>query len=265
MHHHAGLQFDLPPGAATLYLHTPTRFLWEPERAIWETGIFDAAELRDLRARELWSIERARAIFTNSAYTAGRIRRAYGCDARVLHPPSELWTLKARPGEGLLADSRPYVITVSRLVFTKGLKELMDATRSLGLPLVIVGSGRASASLRVAAGRHVQFITGCSDAELRWLLQGSAAFVSFSREDFGLAAAEALCEGVPCVVPSESGVAECIDESSGTTFCPGALDRFREALESVLARPRPPRSRVAAYRQHFSGRRFVQALVRAVG
>lgn len=264
-HHHAGLQFAFPPGAATFYLHTPTRFLWEPERASWEHGVFDEPQLCELRRRELRSLEAARAVVTNSHYTSTRISRAYGCSAAVVNPPSELWKSRSRPPGSADELSRPYVITVSRLVFTKGLQRLIETTRSLGLALVVVGSGRARASLGQQAGEDVRFVDGCDDAELRWLLRHSAAFVSFSNEDFGVAAAEALCEGVACVVPEESGVAECICEGSGATFSAGDPLDFKAALEEAMACGRAADALVADYRQHFSVARFVAAMLRSTG
>lgn len=265
LHHHAGLQFPLRKGVATLYLHTPTRFLWEPNRASWEIGVFDRGELDELRTRELQNIEGAHAVATNSRYTARRVEAAYGRSTAVINPPCELWKVRSRAVEGICLRAGGYVITVSRLVSTKGLRQLMAATEAMGVALLVVGSGREASRLMRSSGDRVHFLGGCDDAELRWLLRNSWVFASFSREDFGLAAAEALCEGIPCVVPTESGVAECIDNESGSSFDLDRPGSFEVAMETAFALGRSPTRAVRAYRQHFSNRRFVDALVGSMG
>jgi glycosyltransferase involved in cell wall biosynthesis len=261
LHHHAGLQFLCGRGMATLYLHTPTRFLWEPDRASWEVDVFNCRERDELRSRELDNVEDAHAVVTNSQYTARRLVAAYGRSPSVVHPPSELWKIRPVVPGGVDRPRHPYLITVSRLVSTKGLARLIEATRAIGIALVVVGTGRASGFLREAAGGHVHFAENCSDAGLRWLLRGSSAFVSFSREDFGIAVAEALCEGVPCVVPSESGVAECISDESGATFDGDGLTAFEVGVTAALSRGQASERIINAYRQHFSNQRFVKAVI----
>ncbi len=261
MHHHAGLQLRQAAGAATLYLHTPTRFLWEPERATWEHGIFEAGEIDELRERELETMGDARTVVTNSSYTADRIDKVYGRRPQVVHPPTALWKVDAvEPRQGIDILGGPYVLAVSRLVLAKGVTELLGAMRSLDVDLLIVGSGRDRRRLEEESGPRAHFVGAVTDGELRWLLRNSSAFVSHSREDFGIAAAEALCEGVPCVVPKESGVAECLDDGDGATFSHDDASSFARALGEALALAPMAQTTVAGHRDRFSVERFTNSI-----
>ena len=113
----------------------------------WAMGPI-AAWLRRWDARTAARVHR---FVANSAYVAERIRRYYGREAEVIHPPVD--TDFFTPG-----DERPgaYDLVVSALAPYKRLELVLEAYRGTGRPLQIVGSGPERApprARRPARGR----------------------------------------------------------------------------------------------------------------
>jgi glycosyltransferase involved in cell wall biosynthesis len=121
---------------------------------------------------------------------------------------------------GALPQGRDYILFLSRIDPKKNLETLLDAFAILraefpAVPLVIAGDGRAGyvEQLRQKAkslGVDEDIVwTGHIDGARKWdTLRGARVFVlpSFS-ENFGIAAAEALIAGVPCVLAHGVAVA----------------------------------------------------------
>jgi glycosyltransferase involved in cell wall biosynthesis len=116
------------------------------------------------------------------------------------------------------ADGR-HVLVASRLAPEKGVEVAIDACASAGVPLVVAGDGPDATALRergARAGGEVRFagrLGGAALAELR-AEAGLAVVPSRSAETFGLAAAEAMADGVP-VVASRIGALPELVEADG--------------------------------------------------
>lgn len=63
-------------------------------------------------------------------------------------------------------------------------------------------------------------------------LHGSAA------ETYGLVVAEAMCSGLPLVVPDQGGAADLVDDSFAETYPAGDADACARAMVKLLSRPR---------------------------
>jgi alpha-1,6-mannosyltransferase len=64
------------------------------------------------------------------------------------------------------------------------------------------------------------------------MLHGSAA------ETYGLVIAEALCSGLPIIVPNQGGAADLADPSYAETYAPGDVAGCSAAIEALLDRDR---------------------------
>jgi glycosyltransferase involved in cell wall biosynthesis len=234
MHHHVGLLANVEHECSSAYMHTPTRYLFEPHAVPEEVGIFSGFELRSLVAVERTCVERLRHVACNSHYTASRIEAHLGRRPLVIYPPVALWRTPAvRPSE-IRALAPPVLVTCCRLVEHKNVAILLEAVRGLDCTLVVVGAGRAQHRFQSLAPENVIFAGELPDTGLRWLLLHCDLYVSTAVEDFGIAVAEAACEGMPCVVPDEGGALEIVDESAVTFEVGGGAPSLRRALDSAL-------------------------------
>ena len=84
------------PGALHVcYCHTPMRYAWDQEAAYFggRRGPVAALQRRVLSALRRWDVATAGRVdhyLANSSFVAGRIRRYYGREAEVLHPPVDV-------------------------------------------------------------------------------------------------------------------------------------------------------------------------------
>jgi alpha-1,6-mannosyltransferase len=170
-----------------------------------------------------------------------------------------------------LGPEAALLVCVSRHHPEKRLPTLIDAVGRLSargrqVGLVIFGDGpqRAGIERRAAAvpGVHLAGYTrdrqALADAyaSADALLHGSAA------ETYGIAVAEALCSGLPVVVPDAGGAKDLADPAYAELYPPGDAQACAEAVERMLARDRQATgraaaeaadARVATIDQHFEG------------
>ena len=86
----------------------------------------------------------------NSQVTAGRIRRYFGREASVLHPPVEV-------DRFTLGPVGAYYVVLAELMAHKRIDIAVEAFTRLGLPLVVIGDGPEGRRLRRIAGPSVSF------------------------------------------------------------------------------------------------------------
>ena len=222
------------PGAPHLcYCHTPLRYAYEQFETYFPRGRTRLRALKALAVARLrrWdqrTAGRPTRYLANSTAVAGRIRRHYGRDATVCHPPVDVEFY--RPGPERRED---FLLAVGALVPYKRYEEAIAAARRAGRPLVIVGGGPEDRRLRALADSSVQFLVNRSAEELRSLYRTCAYYVQPGEEDFGIAAVEALACGAPVVALGRGGVRDIVaDGVNGVLYeaedpagLAGALDR----------------------------------------
>jgi len=116
-----------------------------------------------------------------------------------------------RPGIGPLDDlpvpDEPFVLCVGRLNYYKGVEHLVDAMRSVTVPLVVVGEGPRREALEQRARTHgiagrVRFVGHVDEAALHALYERASVFVLPSvepSEAFGIVQLEAMAHRTPVV------------------------------------------------------------------
>lgn len=246
------------------YCHTPVRYAYEQ---------FDAYFPRD--RTKLWRIKKAMVdrlrdwdvatairptrYLANSSAVADRIRRHYGRESTVVHPPVDVDYFHG--GESARAE---FLLAVGSLVPYKRYEVAIEAARRLGRPLVIVGKGPEERRLRALAPSSVRIVAGVGPEALRELYRTCHAFVQPAEEDFGISLVEALACGAPVAAFGRGGARDSVREGEN-----GFLDRegtpggLAEAILKI-GRQRFDYTAVRATALPFARERFVREFRRAI-
>lgn len=226
------------PGAPHLcYCHTPVRYAYDQFEAYFPTGRtrfrrMKARAIARLRAWDVATSGRPTRYLANSSAVAERIRRHYGREAAVCHPPVDVDFF--HPTGAARSD---FLLAVGALVPYKKFEHAIEAARRLKRPLVIVGKGPEERRLSALASSSVQFHSEVTPEELRELYRTCAFFVQPGEEDFGIAAAEALACGAPVVALGRGGVRDIVrDGVEGVLFETEGPERLAEAVRAAEAR-----------------------------
>jgi glycosyltransferase involved in cell wall biosynthesis len=230
------------------YCHTPFRYAWYAR----EAGLAQAPRpLRPLVGRSLNRIrrwdrgvaQRRTHYVANSLITQERLRRYWGRDAPVVHPPVELD--RFAPGE-----PGDYFLVVGELVRHKRTEVALEAARLAGVPIKVVGTGAHEAQLRARYGDGAEFLGRVGDGELAAVYAGARALVMPNVEEFGITAVEAQASGRPVLAADGGGARETVLEGETGIFVPPddprALSRAMKSPE--LERMEPARALASARR-----------------
>ena len=249
------------PGAVHVsYCYNPFRYAWE------ERDVTVAARAWPLRAPLRMVLDRWREWDRSAAQrvdryvacsnlTASRIRRSFGREATVLHPPVEL----RRFWPGQVGE---HYLVVAELMAHKRIDVAVEAFNRLRVPLVVVGDGPESRRLRRLAGPTVTFTGRLGDAEVADLLRSARALVVPGAEEFGIAAVESLASGRPVIALGAGGVLETVRAGeTGVYYEPGDPVALASAVAGFDPLAVDPAACVAAA-QRFAIPRFQHALRR---
>jgi glycosyltransferase involved in cell wall biosynthesis len=208
-----------------VYVHSPARYIWEPQLdRRGASGVVRVAA-PPLRAIDRARAQEAHALAANSAFVAERIARTWHRSATVIHPPvdiekvrsvAEAPDLTTQEQQVLEALPGTFLLGASRMVPYKALDLVIQAAVELDLPCVLAGSGPDEGRLRAlaaAAGVPVTFVPKPSDPLLYSLYRRCAAYLFPAVEDFGLMPVEALATGAPIVVGPGGGGREIVGDT----------------------------------------------------
>lgn len=224
------------------YIHTPARYVWNPELDERGQRRTARAVASVLRHQDRKHTSEKVLYAANSKFVRDRIRLAWGRDATVIYPPVAVERIQSRPNwsdsvqgaEQHIAESLPeaFVLGASRLIEYKRLDLVMRCGEALDLPVVIAGQGPHEARLRSLASTMsvpVTFTGNVSNELLYALYQRATLFVFMAIEDFGIMPVEAMATGTPVLVNSLGGAAESV-----ALLCGGAT--VRDAATSAELR-----------------------------
>ena len=231
--------------------HEPPRHLYEREMDAhyvaspsctrsWLTREFDALAGTRWRRLDQEAMRGYEVVFTNSTYTARKIREIYGREAVAT------WFGAPEPGpvvspSGAREAGVLRVLSVSRLTPMKNVRACVEAMARLGaqarITLRVVGEGDRRSELErlaMTAGvaACVQFLGGLSEAALEEEFQAADAvlYVPYD-EPMGLVPMEAALRGIPCVASDHGGPAEILAHGeSGLLVHPHCPQEIADAL-----------------------------------
>jgi glycosyltransferase involved in cell wall biosynthesis len=250
-------------GRKVVYCHAPARWLYQQQRYLAGRGRLARLTLRAgetrLRAWDRAAARTADLYLVNSRAIRDQVKRVYGIDADVLHPPVTIDVDGLyRPVPGLTPG---YAMCVSRLQSYKNVDVVIDAMRHLpDARLVVVGSGPLEAHLRDRAGRNVTFVGQVVDDQLRWLYANAGVLVGASFEDFGLTPIEAAAFGVPAVALRFGGYLDTVrHDATGLLFDTLDATALATSLANALDRDWD-RETIRLHAGRFSEHRFIDSL-----
>jgi len=238
MHHHFGLALGGNSRIGRVYLHTPTRVLWEAHRVPWEVGAITEEVREWMMHEEIKSISSAARVYVNSRATQARVSAAYGVDAQVLYPPIIQMEASGRAVEAIPPRRplpREFALTVGRITPGKQIVEAAQYAHLLPIPWVIAGGGRLAKQFAANLPSNVLFLGPVSDAEKAYLIGSATVCIGTSREDFGLFVAESIAHGRPTIAEEGSGALELGDERNCTSYRNVLEDEGRSFLAAVAA------------------------------
>ena len=252
-----------PDGARHVcYCHTPMRYLWDMHddyyrAAGWGGRLAMKMFTGYLRREDLKSVESVDRFVANSAFVAERIRRIYGRDSVVVHPPVDVDFYGAERFE----RNEGYLIA-GQLIAYKRPELAVAACMKMNRPLVIAGDGMLRERLmRMAAGHPaVRFLGRVSDLELRRCYAEAKALLFPGMEDFGIVPVEAQAAGTPVVAYGVGGTQETVVAGqTGLFFAEQTVDSLCAAIEEFEGRTWSPES-CRANAARFSRRQFTAGM-----
>ena len=236
-----------PAGARHIcYCHTPMRYLWDMYDDYYRTAgpagkLAMRLFVRYLRKADLKSAESVDRFVANSRFVAERIKRIYGRDSTVVHPPCDVEFF----GKGQYEKKDCYLFAGAPVKY-KRMDLAVEACRRMGRKLVIAGGGMFS------------------QEAMRRCYAEARALIFPGVEDFGIVPVEAQAAGTPVlafglggaletVVAGETGlffgeqtvesVCTAIEEFEGRTWDAGrcranaqnfGIDRFTDGMRQVV-------------------------------
>ena len=233
-----GIRVD--PGAIHIcYCHSPMRYLYdgyESYRA--QMGpitrkVFSLAADR-VRRWDRASAQRVTYFVANSEYVADRIRRTYGRESVVIHPPIDLHHAPKMTSPG------QHYLCAGRLVGYKRTELAIGACAKLGRPLRIAGAGPEESRLRRLAGSaDITFLGELSTDRLWHEYAECRALLFAGDEDFGMVPLEAQACGRPVIAYGAGGALETVrglgikasaDAATGVYFDEQSTDSLIEGI-----------------------------------
>ena len=253
------------------YCLTPMRYVWDQADAYLGRGVRRALAAPLMHYLRRWdrrtsAPDRVTRFVAISRTVAGRIRRHYGREARVIHPPVDVDRI--RPSAG---PREPFYLLVGGFVPYKREDLALVAFERLGVPLVVAGDGPLRRELERSAPPNARFVGRVSDAELRDLYARCRALIYPQEEDFGIIPLEAQAAGAPVIAFARGGATDTViplgDSGPPTgVWCPEqtpeALCDAVHAFE-VCERDCDPKA-IRAHAEGFSAPRFRSELTAAV-
>jgi glycosyltransferase involved in cell wall biosynthesis len=218
------------------YCHAPTHYYWNRYTEYLKNpgfGIFNGLArfglktlVEPLRRWDYRAAQRPNYVIANSTFTQDEIKKYYGRESVVVHPPIDIERFNSGSPE-----RHGFVITGRQTPY-KRVDLAVRACSDLSLDLTVIGNGPDHKRLQSLAGPTITFLTGVSDAELASHLSAAQAFIFPGVDDFGIAAVEAMAAGTPIIAFKAGGALDyVINGETGRFFDEQSV----ESLSKVLA------------------------------
>ncbi len=204
------------------YCCTPVRYGWELYHQYMREGGLSRnmkgavakAVLHYIRMWDMMSAHRVDHFVTLSGYVQKRIRKIYGRDSVVIHPPVDVARL------GVCPDKEDFYLTASRLVPYKRVDLIVEAfSRMPDRRLIVIGDGPEMGKIKKKATRNVDILGYQPEEVLTDYMKQARGFVFAACEDFGIVVVEAQACGTPVIAYGVGGARETvIDGRTGLFF-----------------------------------------------
>src|SRR5436190_2032469 len=243
------------------YCHTPMRYIWNMYHDYRDSAgrlarLMMPPLTHYLRMWDVTSAARVDSFVANSATVARRIRRYYGADAAVIHPPVDTDAFSiAAPSE--LDD---YYLMAGELVSYKRPDLAVRAFNDMKLKLVVIGGGEMLDEIRRLAGPTVTVMGSQPFEVLNQHYARCRALIFPGEEDFGMVPVEAMASGRPVVAFGRGGAVETVVEGlSGVFFGEQTVEAISSAVKALASLEIDPH-KIAEHAQQFGREQFFRKM-----
>ncbi len=209
-----------------VYVHSPARWAWDKDMRRQESDSVGGRLALDVLARQAISTELEAApkittVVANSTAVAARIKKHWGRESHVVHPPVNVDFYHPDSSE----ERQNFFLLAGRLVAYKRPEIAIRAARRAGVRLVVAGDGRDAAKCRKLAGdADIIFLGRVSDEEFRSLYRRANAMLMPGEEDFGITPVESMACGTPVIALGVGGALDSVVDGVTGTFVTGTHD-----------------------------------------
>lgn len=242
------------------YCHSPTHYYWvRYDEYLKNPGFgryFDPIARIGLKLfvglNRRWDFKAAQRpdiMIANSTCVQDRIKKYYGRDSVVIHPPVDTKRF------ALSTAKRTGFVVAGRQTPYKRIDLAVAACTHAGLPLKVIGNGPDHGKLVAMAGPTIEFLTDVSDKEMPKYFGGAQAFIMANEDDFGIVPVEALATGTPVVAYKAGGALDYINSSTGLFFTHQGIQALAETLKRAAKHPWKPKV-ISSHAQKFSTETF---------
>jgi glycosyltransferase involved in cell wall biosynthesis len=251
-----------PPDALHVcYCHTPMRYIWNMYHD-YRNGAGRLARLmmpplsHYLRMWDVTSAARVDSFVANSATVARRIRRYYGSDSVVIHPPVDTDSFSIADPTAL----KDYYLMAGELVSYKRPDLAVRAFNEMKLNLVVIGGGEMLDQVRSLAGPTVTVLGSQPFDVLKQHYAQCRALIFPGEEDFGMVPVEAMASGRPVVAFGRGGATETVAPGmSGIFFADQTVDAISSAVRRLDSMEIDPQ-KIATYARQFGREQFFKKM-----
>ncbi len=206
-----------PDALHVCYCHSPMRYLWDHYHDYKSSAgrlskLMMPMMFHRLRQWDVSSASRVDGFIANSNFIARRIRRVWGRNAKVVHPPVAIDEFK--PSDNVTDR----YLWVSQMTPYKRADLAMEAFNRLGVPALMVGDGEMYKYVKKNAGPNIEVRQRLSFPELKEAYATSRALVFTPEEDFGIVPVEANASGRPVIAYGRGGARDSIIEGETGLF-----------------------------------------------
>lgn len=219
------------------YYHTPPRYLYgyataAPWKSVWWRKILyflGQIPMHFLRLADFDAAQKPDFLLANSKEVAGRIKKFYRRNAKVIYPPVNEPSLKRK------LKKEDYYLAGGRLARPKRVDLAIRAANELRMPLKVFGKDfqNYQKDLKKIAGPTVKFIGEVDDIKRNKLMAKAKAYIFPAElEDFGITPVEAMFVGTPVIALYSGGVKESvIDNKTGIFFDKASISSLVDAIK----------------------------------
>ncbi len=205
------------------YCHTPTHYYWRHyDQYMRRPGFGFLNPLARLGLRLLagplrrWDYKAAQRVdcfIANSTHIQADIKKYYGRDSIVIHPPIDIGRFSSAK-----STNRQGFVTAGRQAPVKHTDIIVQACNKLKLPLTVIGRGPDHQKLKRLAGPTVTLLDNVTDQEMPRYLANAKAFIFASYDDFGITPVEAMAAGTPVIAYKAGGALDYVAEGKTGQF-----------------------------------------------
>ncbi len=249
------------------YIHAPTHYYWSRYdeylkhpgfgRLDWLARIGLRILVGPLRRWDYKAAQRPDYLIANSGHIQAEIKKYYGRDSVIIHPPVYFDRFQKQENKHL--ERKSFLISGRQTPY-KRFDLAVQTCSKLNLPLKVIGNGPDNKRLRSLAGPGVEFLGRISDQDLEREFASAQALIFPGIDDFGITAVEAIAAGTPVIAYKAGGALDyVIPSKTGEFFEAQTVDSLAKALQNFDV-TKYKAADVAKHAEAFSDETFRQKL-----